>query len=157
MDFILKKGLELWTEKWYSFWFYYFLNADPLLSLALLSRRTGSIAWPYVYYRTLSDNMRMTETSFFTKLPSHDGKLPSSLLKPFEGHIITEMSNFNLCKDCESTSFASDSTRAAYCMAELISVRCLFSMPSPFSKSLLPPVSSQWRMLSPTEYVSLQP
>lgn len=67
-----------------------------------------------------------------------------ALHKPVEGHIITEVGNFNwLRKDSQSTYSASDSTRVAHCAGVLIGARCLFRLPSPFSKSLLPPSSSQ--------------
>lgn len=67
-----------------------------------------------------------------------------ALHKPVEGHIITEVGNFNwLRKDSQSTYSASDSTRVAHRAGVLIGARCLFRLPSPFSKSLLPPSSSQ--------------
>lgn len=90
---------------------------------------------PYVYYKTLSDCMRMT----FLHRTTISWTL--SLHKPFEGHIITEVGNFSrLSKDSESAYSASDRAQVLHTALECLS---MFSVYSECQGLLLPPSSSQ--------------
>lgn len=64
-----------------------FLNVVTFLYLALFEDAQVQLLGPYAYYKTLSDNMRMTF--------HHRNAIPwtPSLPKSFEGHIITEVGN----------------------------------------------------------------